>query len=416
MNKFSKYTYFLNINGLYFIYNLTNGQAIALNSKIYERIKSTASSIDKLNNIHPDLYKNLHNFGFVVDTEIDEEQSLIESFKRLDKNPEYFNIIVNPTLDCNLNCWYCYETHQKGSMMNQQVMDSLKKLIETKISDNKLKQLNVSFFGGEPLLGWNNVIYPLLSYAKTQCENRNITLSTGFTTNGVLLQRPILKKLAELGLEKSSFQISLDGNRQCHDKSRVGIGNKPTYDIIMNNILLALEENFNISLRFNYTPDNIFCFKDVIEDLKSIPLAFRENLRCNFQKIWQSGEKSENLKKNVFNYINELRDNGFNVGSDFIFHRHICYADNENSIVINYNGDLFKCTAREFSNGNRKGVLLNDGTLKWNDKYFKRMNIKYSNPLCLKCKILPICNGGCSTNKLEKKIPTTSCQRRTNML
>ena len=208
MNKFSKYTYFLNINGLYFIYNLTNGQAIALNSKIYERIKSTASSIDKLNNIHPDLYKNLHNFGFVVDTEIDEEQSLIESFKRLDKNPEYFNIIVNPTLDCNLNCWYCYETHQKGSMMNQQVMDSVKKLIETKISDNKLKQLNVSFFGGEPLLGWNNVIYPLLSYAKTQCENRNITLSTGFTTNGVLLQRPILKKLAELGLEKSSFQIS----------------------------------------------------------------------------------------------------------------------------------------------------------------------------------------------------------------
>ena len=84
MNKFSKYTYFLNINGLYFIYNLTNGQAIALNSKIYERIKSTASSIDKLNNIHPDLYKNLHNFGFVVDTEIDEEQSLIESFKRLE--------------------------------------------------------------------------------------------------------------------------------------------------------------------------------------------------------------------------------------------------------------------------------------------------------------------------------------------
>ena len=183
----------------------------------------------------------------------------------------------------------------------------------------------------------------------------------------------------------------------------------------MNNILLALEENFNISLRFNYTPDNIFCFKDVIEDLKSIPLAFRENLRCNFQKI-RNWEKSENLKKNVFNYINELRDNGFNVGSDFIFHRHICYADKENSIVINYNGDLFKCTAREFSNGNRKGVLLNDGTLKWNDKYFKRMNIKYSNPLCLKCKILPICNGGCSTNKLEKKIPTTSCQRRTNML
>ena len=78
-----------------------------------------------------------------------------------------------------------------------------------------------------------------------------------------------------------------------------------------------------------------------------------------------------------------------------------CYADHENCIVINYTGDLYKCTARDFTPQLREGVLMPDGTLKWNDRYKKRMAIKHGISLCHACRLFPICHGGCSQSKME---------------
>lgn len=79
-----------------------------------------------------------------------------------------------------------------------------------------------------------------------------------------------------------------------------------------------------------------------------------------------------------------------------------CYADKRNSVVINYNGDIFKCTARDFTKAAREGYIDEQGELVWeNDSLERRMNIKFKNKPCLSCKILPICNGGCSQHAME---------------
>jgi radical SAM additional 4Fe4S-binding domain len=70
--------------------------------------------------------------------------------------------------------------------------------------------------------------------------------------------------------------------------------------------------------------------------------------------------------------------------------------------VVNYNGDLYKCTARDFLPENRVGYLSEVGELIWNKGYIeKRMSAKFNNKPCLDCKIMPLCNGGCSQHALD---------------
>lgn len=79
-----------------------------------------------------------------------------------------------------------------------------------------------------------------------------------------------------------------------------------------------------------------------------------------------------------------------------------CYADRRHSAVINYNGDVYKCTAIDFLNTTRDGYLSEDGNIIWeNDSLEKRMDSKFKNAPCHKCRIQPICNGGCSQKALH---------------
>ena len=70
--------------------------------------------------------------------------------------------------------------------------------------------------------------------------------------------------------------------------------------------------------------------------------------------------------------------------------------------MINYNGDLYKCTAIDFANTERDGYIAEDGSLIWeNDSLEKRLASKLKNKPCLACRILPLCHGGCTKNSLN---------------
>lgn len=408
MNKLSKFTYLIEDDNNYYVFNIVTSKIIALHPELYTLIRSNERDIDKLKDIHPDLFNALIKSEVIVNDSVDEARELIVRFSEFDRDLRTFGIIVNPTLDCNLRCWYCYESHKKGSMLGDMVLSSLKKLICRKLAIPGFRHLSVSFFGGEPLIGWDRVVIPLLEYSVEECEKRDISFSTGFTTNGVLLSEKKFKRLLELGLrDRASFQISFDGNRMFHDNSRVGVNKTPTYDTIMHNVRLGADMGFSMHLRFNYTPANLASFIDVLSELMEFPEESRKNIQCNFQQVWQTGDDEPGIKDRVLEIINQFRGEGIHIDSDIRFSRHLCYADTENNIVVNHDGLLFKCTAREFSKENSEGILLEDGTLRWNERYHQRMNIKYANEACIQCRIMPICNGGCSQNKLDRNDPST---------
>lgn len=412
MNKLSKYVHLIDNDSNVILYHLIGDKIIALQSDLVDLVFSDNDDfMEELELKHPDLFSQMQGMGMIVPDNKDEAQELLTEWEKKDSDSTYFGIIINPTLDCNLRCWYCYEDHRAGTLMKEEVLTSIFHLIDRKVEEPELKELNISFFGGEPLMVFRTVVLPLLEYGSVRCVEKNIGFSSNFTTNGVLLTDEVVHALQKMQFCKPiTFQITLDGNRESHDAVRFTHGNKPTYDLIVKHIHAALFANFKVGVRFNYTINNIDTFVDVIKEFRDLPKVLKKNIRFNFQQVWQDRESSSEVLEKTTEISDLFKDDGLEVDYDNSFRRQNCYADTLNCIVLNYNGDLFKCTARDFKTEIREGVLHPDGILEWNERFYQRMSVKYANTDCRNCSILPICNGGCSQSKLEK-IEKVHCYR-----
>ncbi|MEG1544459.1 MAG: SPASM domain-containing protein, partial [Tannerellaceae bacterium] len=197
-----------------------------------------------------------------------------------------------------------------------------------------------------------------------------------------------------------SFQITLDGNEEVHNKIRHTKDGQPTFDKIIDNIKILVSHDMVVNIRLNYTNKSIPTFVDIIEEFKTLSKEENSRISFDFQKVWQdistvtTSKKLEELRK----WFKEER---LSVNCSAKFMKSRCYADKCNNLLVNYDGSVYKCSARDFNVENREGVLLTDGTIDWNDKYKYRMSIKYGNNTCHNCSIFPICHGGCSQDKKE---------------
>ncbi|MEG0519417.1 MAG: SPASM domain-containing protein, partial [Bacteroidales bacterium] len=122
-------------------------------------------------------------------------------------------------------------------------------------------------------------------------------------------------------------------------------------------------------------------------------------ITIHLQRVWQVPQSDE-----LYDKLNQIKQilvtRGFNnnmVGKGSLMYP--CYADFDNSYVINYNGDVFKCTARDFKEKERIGVLNNDGIITFNSSFLERKSRRFLTP-CKDCKALPICTI-CSQTKYE---------------
>lgn len=398
--KKSKYNFLLNTDTQTVIYNLYNDE-LALIDPVLQNLYET-NECSGIAEAHPEFHEFLVNKGFLVEDDID------ESFRqRMDWSNEQgdnFSITINPTLNCNMRCWYCYEDHNKHTVMGEEVVSSIKALIDKKTRSQSFKHLDICFFGGEPLLLFGDVVYPLSRWACELCEERGKTISIGFVTNAYLLSEEVLDKLGTLKVDSPiSFQITLDGNQHYHDLTRHTLSGSGSYTRIMENIKAALKRKMSVVIRFNYTKANVHSFIDVLSDLKDIPESDRNYLSLDLHRVWQdphdegSEEQAERLRQS-------LKNDDFQVRNDLVLEKYYCYADQKNHVAVNYNGDLFHCTARDFTNANSEGVIDKNGDLLWNEKSQNRDAIKFGNPFCMDCSIYPLCHGTCSTNKLESSV------------
>lgn len=399
--KYSIYNYTLVHGNKYILYNVASDGILVLLPQVYQILTNSKDSIDDIAKIHPELYKALSEHRMIVHDDENESQAVIERWKEEDNTPYKFSITINPTMDCNLRCWYCYEKHCIASKMNERTILSIQNLIRRKIDEGQIKVLNLSFFGGEPLLYFEETVVPILRYAKDLCESNNIELYIDFTTNGVLLTKKVITELQKYPSIK--FQITLDGDETQHNDTRRTIDGQPTYQTIIQHIKDCISIGFDVVVRMNYTQKNATTFINTIKNFRNLSTKQKKRLHFSFHKVWQ-----EQANKQVEDTIKETKEwfeyEHLQVIPPPFERKDRCYADKENNIAINYNGDLYKCTALDFSHKNREGVLNEDGTLSWNEKFHQRMSIKYGHQSCRKCLIYPLCHGGCTQNILFSNI------------
>lgn len=221
------------------IFNSFRNKVITLNKKFYQNI-----DFNNVYKIPEDIFNFLLQHKFIVNLE-DEEKELNKLENDFFK---YMNSILNITLIpsylCNFACPYCYENHFTTKRISKTTYDKLAKLIIY----SSFKNVRFSLFGGEPLLFLDEFEY---FYRKIKKINSDINIDSIITTNGFFLTDRNILRLQKLNIKH--YQVTIDGNKENHNKTRCLTNNEPTYDIILNNLKVLKNTcgNFTVTLRCN---------------------------------------------------------------------------------------------------------------------------------------------------------------------
>ncbi len=285
---------------------------------------------------------------------------------------EVFSLILFPTEQCNFRCVYCYEDFEIGKMP-EWLVQATKQLIRRKIPS--LKSLSLSWFGGEPLLA-KDIIYDISSMTLKLAKEHGCKLYGDLTTNGLLLDVKTLERL--ISLKQNRFQISIDGDQEFHDKTRLTKSGRGTFDKIWARLIDASNTDleFNITLRVHVTDinqDSVLKFCDRFDKTLSGDTRFK----LFFKAIENLGGKKEVkfnqliAKRSAKEVVNELskryEKRSVQLGKS---ENYICYASKPNSLAIRANGDLNKCTVALSDDRNTVGTINKDGTLTINQQRY----------------------------------------------
>lgn len=386
--------------GEFIIYNYATNQVLILVPELYELIDNMKNRIEDLALIHPDFYKTLSDKKFIINDNINESSFVKNMIIKNLSIHNIFHLTINPTLDCNLRCWYCYEQHTKNGYMSTETMNAIINFVNRITNDYKLRTLELCFFGGEPLLKAKQIAIPLLKEINNICIKKNKKLNLHFTSNGVLLSKSIVDELSTI-TQNVRFQIAFDGDENTHNKIKFLHNKKGTYQIVLKNINYAISKGISFNIRCNYNIENIDSFKKLVNDISHLPHLDSELISFSLQKVWQSAYTRElDNKVDILKKVIDDKKLHVNIATKEI--ADFCYADYKNSIVINYNGDIYKCTARDFNKINSIGEIKNDGSINYNHNREKLYSKLFFFKDCDSCILLPICRI-CIQARIEHK-------------
>lgn len=287
-------------------------------------------------------------------------------------DPRYFHLILFPTEKCSFRCTYCYEDFSIGKMSPNTVA-GVKKLIESRTHD--VQNFELSWFGGEPLLA-KDIVFDV--HEHVQSLGRNFSFTANMTTNGFHLDRDTASILCSYGVE--TYQISLDGQRQMHDQTRVGKGGFATFDRILANLvtLKTIRSPFKVILRLHFYPGNVSSVQALARNLVN-EFADDGRFKIYFKNISHLGAQNDK-QFTIFDYrehqsvkcdlesIVTDKDMLYDVGDA----KYICYAARLNSYAIRADGRIAKCTVALGDDENNIGSLTSDGKMLLNNEKLKR--------------------------------------------
>jgi len=319
--------------------------------------------------------------------------------------------------DCNMKCEYCFADEGcYGGGRNWMSEDTAKSAIDFLIKKSGSRQnLEVDFFGGEPLLNFG-VVKSTVEYARSLEKKFNKTFRFTITTNGVLLDD---EKIDFINREMSNVVMSLDGRKEIHDQIRMKKDGSGTYDAIVPKFqkLVSLRVNNlcgkqDYYLRGTFTRYNLDFSNDVlhiaglgIDQISVEPVVAPDSAPFSLRKedLPRIFTEYETLAKRIvehrksggyFNFFHFMID--LEGGPCAIKRVKGCGCGNE-YVAIAANGDIYPCHQFVGIAGKKMGSVL-DGSIDYGMKAeFAAADI-FAKEECQKCWAKFYCSGGCSAN------------------
>ena len=360
-----------------------------------------------------------------VEEAIDEVQTLIDEESLFTKDT-YENYIMDfkkrPTVvkalclhiahDCNLACQYCFaeegEYHGRRALMSFEVG---KKALDFLIANSgNRRNLEVDFFGGEPLMNWQ-VVKDLVAYGREQEKLHDKNFRFTLTTNGVLLNDEIMEFCNK---EMANVVLSIDGRKEVHDKMRPFRKGAGSYDLIVPKFQKFAEsrhqDKYYVRGTFtHYNPDfsaDVLHLADlgfkqisvepVVAEPKEPYAITEEDLPQLFEEYDKLAAEMVRRHKegddfNFFHFMIDLE------GGPCVAKRLSGCGSGTEYLAVTPWGDFYPC--HQFV-GNEKFLLGNvDEGIKNTEirDEFKCCNV-YAKEKCRKCFARFYCSGGCAAN------------------
>ena len=218
--------------------------------------------------------QELAKHGFIVDNRQSERVALEKFFSDFHHNTDEMHVTVLTTLQCNFACDYClqgdhgdYNLH--ANKMSLETAGNVCDWLTQRLDTVKPRKLALTFFGGEPLLNLP-VLYEIAERAWTEAQLRNIEMQIQVITNGLLLTPEVVDRLKPFGL--NGFKVTLDGDRETHDRMRPLRGGQATFDRIIENIR-QVADKCNIAIGGNFDEESIDSYPALLDFLRGQEFA-----------------------------------------------------------------------------------------------------------------------------------------------
>lgn len=176
--------------------------------------------------------------GFIVESREHEQRQVRQFFRDVREDTERMKVTVLTTLQCNFACDYCFQGdhgdyNKFAAKMSLETAEKVAGWIGQRLDEVGPRKFSLTLFGGEPLLNLP-VAYLLAERCHALCEARGIRQDISIITNGLLLTPEVVDRLTPFGLV--GVKVTLDGDRDAHNRMRPLRGRQGTFDRIIENV------------------------------------------------------------------------------------------------------------------------------------------------------------------------------------
>ena len=407
--KISMYTFLFEIDSKFYAYNTLSNALIEIAEDTYKILlvnKNRHTPLQEKDLGCDELYQTLIENHMITENDRD-EFLLYKSIILAGRSINILNLTIAPTMDCNYSCSYCFENCKRSVYMTEEVISSIIKFLK---NNETTKNVHVTWFGGEPLMGINQI--RSLYSQMIQLSDKRYSFS--MITNGFLMSLNIIEFLKEMKLRH--IQITLDGLKENHNKVKYTSNCADTFTRTIKNIdlLVSSAPDIRVDIRVNMNKENADEFAElyafITERYKTNPqigiypaFVTASSSESTLNSVLFSRKEKSRFLQNLYYDTNILTYPCRYPDSSFME----CSIRNTKTFTIDPEGYLYKCWEII---GDRKyaiGKFNKNGDVEITNQVIDNRYLYGADPLedktCSQCSYLPICFGGCPHKRIENE-------------